>query len=136
MILAHKSWLVLQGLPGELYVDHVHPFGAACASSNAGMIANALVEIWRAEGLAPLLKNEDDLNAFRYPVEDGPFVDGRSRYAYDRDEILRCIAPLNVPWHPEKGDPFSSSTTAFIGLSWDLIQCRVVVCSNESSYII
>lgn len=120
MLPAHKPWLVLQGSPGEFYVDHVHPFGAACASSNAGMIANALVDVWRAEGVSPLLKYEDDLNAFRYPVEDGSFIDGQYRYAYDRDDILRRVAPLNVPWHPEKGDPFFSSMTTFIGLSWDL----------------
>ncbi|KIJ97633.1 hypothetical protein K443DRAFT_105324, partial [Laccaria amethystina LaAM-08-1] len=39
---SHKPWLVVQGRPNEFLIDHVHPFGAACASSNAGMIANAV----------------------------------------------------------------------------------------------
>jgi hypothetical protein len=42
---SHKPWLVLQGKPGEFYIDHNHLFGVACASSNAGMIANAVVNI-------------------------------------------------------------------------------------------
>jgi len=45
---SHKPWLVAQGHPNEFLIDHAHPFGAACASSNAGMIANAVVDIWHA----------------------------------------------------------------------------------------
>jgi len=41
----HKAWLVLQGKDNHFYIDHAHPFGASCASSNAGMIANAMVDI-------------------------------------------------------------------------------------------
>lgn len=121
----HKPWLVLQGHKDDFYIDHVHPFGAACASSNAGMIANAMVDIWITEGVKPILKYEDDLNIFRYPVQDGQFKEGHYSYAYDREEILHRIAPLKVPWHPEKGDPFFSSSTTFIGMLWDLENHRV-----------
>jgi len=89
------------------------------------MIANAMVDIWIAEGVKPVLKYEDDLNILRYPIPDGTFIDGQYRYAYDRDEILHRIAPLRVPWHPEKGDPYFSSTTTFIGMLWDLDNRRV-----------
>ena len=121
----HKAWLVLQGHTNDFYIDHAHPFGASCASSNAGMIANAMVDIWIAEGVKPVLKYEDDLNILRYPIPDGTFIDGQYRYAYNRDEILHRIAPLRVPWHPEKGDPYFSSTTTFIGMLWDLDNRRV-----------
>ena len=67
VIPAHKPWLVVQGLPGEFYVDHVHPFGSAAASSNAGMIGNAIVDIWQALGVRLTLKYEDDLKIFRCP---------------------------------------------------------------------
>ncbi|EDR04694.1 uncharacterized protein LACBIDRAFT_304015 [Laccaria bicolor S238N-H82] len=40
------------------------------------MIANAVVDIWRAEGVFPVPKYEDDLKAFRFPSPLGPFVDG------------------------------------------------------------
>jgi len=49
----HKPWLVVQGRPNNFYIDHTHPFGASCASSNAGMIANALVDIWMAQDIKP-----------------------------------------------------------------------------------
>jgi hypothetical protein len=40
-----------------------HPFGAA-AVSNAGMIGNAIVDIWEAEGIQTILKYEDELKIF------------------------------------------------------------------------
>jgi hypothetical protein len=117
---SHKPWLVLQGQPGQFYVDHAHPFGAACASSNAGMIANAVVDIWDAEGVHPVAKYEDDLKIFRVPTPTGLFTDGGYRYGYDRAEMLRRISPLNVPWHDEKGDDSFTFTTTFIGFFWDI----------------
>ena len=68
VIPAHKPWLVVQGTPGQFYVDHVHPFGSTAASSNAGMIGNAIVDIWQALGVKPTLKYEDDLKIFRQPL--------------------------------------------------------------------
>jgi hypothetical protein len=118
----HKAWLVLQGRDGRFYIDHAH---ASCASSNAGMIANAAVDIWMAEGIKPILKYEDDINVFRYPVKNGPFKDGSFTYNYDRTEALRRISSLTIPWHPKKGDPFFSSKTTFIGMYWDLDTHRV-----------
>lgn len=98
----HKPWLVVQGYAGEFFIDHAHPFGLSCASSNSGMIANAAVDIWIAEGIQPILKYEDDLNIFRCPVSDGLFRDGEYLYAYDRDSALGVISSLNIPWHPTK----------------------------------
>jgi hypothetical protein len=89
------------------------------------MIANALVDIWMAEGVKPILKYEDDINVFRFPVPDGIFVDGPCRYHYDRLEVLRRVSLLGVPWHPDKGDPFFSSLSVFIGMLWDLNSHRV-----------
>jgi hypothetical protein len=97
VIPSHKPWLVLQGAPGQFYIDHDHPFGAACASSNAGMIANALVDIWEGEGVGPIAKYEDDLNIFRIPSTKGQFTEGEFRYEYDP----RGDAPPGlVPWYP------------------------------------
>ena len=53
---SHKPWLVVQGQPGSFYIDHSHPFGAPSTSSNAGMIANAAVDIWEAEGICPICR--------------------------------------------------------------------------------
>jgi hypothetical protein len=122
---SHKPWLVLQGKPGEFYIDHNYPFGAACASSNAGMIANAVVDIWEAEGVHPIQKYEDDLKVFRFPTPDGPFIDGIYRYDYDRAEMLGRISSLNVPWQSEKGDDQFLFITTFIGFLWDIPQKTV-----------
>src|ERR1700719_1636370 len=89
---SHKPWLVVQGAPAEFYIDHNHPFGAACASSNAGMIANAVVDIWEGEGINPILKYEDDLKIFRIPSVTGSFTDGNFRYDYDREDMMRRIS--------------------------------------------
>ena len=117
---AHKPWLVVQGQPNQFYIDHSHPFGAAAASSNAGMIGNAVVDIWQAEGVRPILKYEDDLKVFRYPVLEGPFHEDGFRYDYDRAEAMSRISPLCVPWHKDKGDLHFLYITNFIGFRWDL----------------
>jgi len=127
----HKAWLVFQGHDGQFYIDHSHPFGASCASSNAGMIANAAVDIWMAEGIKPILKYEDDINVFRYPVENGPFTEGPFTYNYDRSEALHRISSLTIPWHPKKGDPFFASKSTFIGMSWDLDTHHVSLPENK-----
>jgi hypothetical protein len=108
------------GFPGQFFIDHTHPFGAACASSNAGMIANAVVNIWRAEGVFPVPKYEDDLKVFHFPSQTGTFRDGDFLYDYDRSEMLRRIHPLGVPWHDEKGDDHFLFVTTFIGFLWDI----------------
>jgi hypothetical protein len=117
---SHKPWLVVQGLPGQFLIDHTHPFGAACASSNAGMIANAVVDIWEAEGVFPVPKYEDDLKVFRIPSPTGSFRDGDFLYDYDRADMLRRIHCLSVPWHDDKGDDVFLFVTTFIRFRWDI----------------
>lgn len=89
------------------------------------MIANAMVDIWIAEGVFPLLKYEDDLSCFRIPSRDGPFKENGFRYDYDRSTMLKRISGLDIPWHPEKGDDHFSFLTIFLGLLWDLINRTV-----------
>jgi len=105
-------------------VDHVHPFGSAAASSNAGMIGNAIVDIWQALGVKPTLKYEDDLKIFRCPSPPTITTSLEHdiyQYDYDREEALRRIASLQVPWHKEKGDCEFLYQTTFIGYYWDLV---------------
>ena len=84
------------------------------------MIANAVVDIWHAEGVFPVPKYEDDLKVFRIPSPTGSFRDGDFFYDYDRAEMLRHIHPLGVPWHDEKGDDHFLFITTFIGFRWDI----------------
>jgi hypothetical protein len=123
----------VQGLPREFFIDHAHPFGAACASSNSSQPANAAIHIWAAEGVAPVPKYEDDLNAFRFPSLTGTFIDGAYSYDYDRAEMLRRIAPLDIPWHEEKGDEAFKFITTFIGFQWD-IPNKLVSLTDEKRF--
>ncbi len=116
----HKPWLVVQGRAGEFFIDHAHPFGVACASSNSSMAANCAIDIFRAVGIYPVPKYEDDLKVFRLPVAEGPYSDAGYFYSYDKAEMLRRIAPLDIPWHKEKGDDAFMFITTFIGFLWDL----------------
>jgi hypothetical protein len=84
------------------------------------MIGNAIVDIWQAEGVKPILKYEDDLKIFRFPVAAGLFHQDGFQYDYDRDEALSRISSLHVPWHKDKGDLAFLSVTNFIGFRWDL----------------
>ncbi|KAF5379454.1 hypothetical protein D9615_006559 [Tricholomella constricta] len=122
----HKPFLVVS-FKGDFYIDHVHPFGARPASSNSGQVANASVDIWHAETRPSCLffKYEDDIEAFRYPVSDGPFHEGPYHYAHDRDSVMALVADLNIPWHPEKTDTHFSTNFTYIGFSWDLVLRRV-----------
>ena len=117
----HKPWLVVKGTGEDnFYLDHCHSFGALSASSNAGMIGNAIIDIWLSEGVGPVVKYEDDCNVYRVPFLGGPFKDGPHRYAYDKHEAGRRISPLCVPWHEEKGDPDFLFMQVYIGFFWDL----------------
>jgi hypothetical protein len=118
---SHKPWLVVQGQDGEFFVDHCVPFGTSSASSIAGSVANAVVDIWQACGVEPTLKYEDDLIAFRVrllsPADNLSPFDG---YGYDSTEAARRIAPLNVPWQWEKMDGVFSANVTYIGFEWDI----------------
>ena len=75
------------------------------------MIGNVIIDIWQAEGVKPILKYEDDLKIFRYPVTAGAFEQDGFFYDYDCDEALSCISSLHVPWYKDKGDASFSYIT-------------------------
>ena len=94
----HKPWLIVQGPSREdFFINHVHPFGAASASSNAGMIDNVAMDIWIRTGVGPVVKYKDDCNVFCSPVTDGKFQAGNFFYNYDRTEALHHISSLGIP---------------------------------------
>nr|GAT53462.1 predicted protein [Mycena chlorophos] len=119
---AHKPFLVVH-FEDLFYLDHCYPFGAASASSNAGQICNALVDIWQSALTrhAAILKYEDDIPVVLYP-RPSPSADldpSRYSYAYDRDNVLLPISALNAPWHPDKTGAAFDSTFTFLGMTWD-----------------
>jgi len=117
---SHKPWLILQGHPGTFFVDHDHPFGAAGASSNAGMITNTALNIWEGKGVLLMLKYKDNLNVFHYPPANGHFIDGDFYYNYDCTEVLKRIKQLGILWPKEKGSTSFTSTMTFISFLWNI----------------
>ena len=84
------------------------------------MIANAVVDIWKAEGVSPVPKYEDNLKVFQVPSPTGVLHDGDFSFEYDHAEMLHRIASLGVPWHEEKGDNHFLFVTTFIRFCWDI----------------
>jgi hypothetical protein len=122
----HKLWFVLQGEDG-FYVDHNCPFGCSSSSSNSGMIANAGMDIWSSKGVGPIVKYEDDIDAFCFPTSGGVQPDGSFlpyAYTYDHAEAPRHVSSLCIPWHPEKGQDFDVSFT-HISFFWSIIDKQV-----------
>ena len=113
------------GVNNQFWIDHAHPFGARPASSNAGQMGNAVVDIWDAEDTDGNFKYEDDISQLQLAVKNGSFFYKGFSYRHDCGSTLDLIASLNVPWHPTKtGDQFVDIFT-FIGFLWDLINHRV-----------
>lgn len=116
----HKRLVVFQHR-GLFFIDHCVPFGLSPAAGMQGVVADAAVDILTISG-APSLKWVDDLIHFRYPRYRR--VDGEWVYDYDRRLLRELLAPLRIPWHPDKGSEFSP-TVQYVGFLWDLAQKRV-----------
>ena len=111
----HKPWLVV-GVNNQFWIDHAHPFGAHPASSNAGQMGNAVVDIWDAKDT-----DGNFISQLQLAVKNSSFFYKGFSYHHDCGSTLDLIASLNVPWHLTKtGDQFVNIFT-FISSLWDLI---------------
>lgn len=128
---AHKRWFVMQGRPGQYYIQHCCPFGARASEGNSGEIAGAMVDIWRYRKIGPVCKWADDMTIFRAPDDKKKPI----RYQYDRAEVLGRIASLGIPWHPEKGQDFSSTFT-YIGWMWNITEKSVALPEEKRKNIL
>lgn len=139
VISHHKPFLVAE-FDGGFYLDHCHPFGSASASSNAGQIFNAIMDIWAAEtgdGVDTSQgKFEDDAAKFRHPNLDGPYASEPTptphsselvtyRYRFDRDSVVAPIDSIGTPWHLTKTGKKFLDHMVYLGLYWDFIHRRV-----------
>jgi hypothetical protein len=112
----HKRRLVVRGPDGSFFINHCMPFGAALASSNTGMVSNAITNLWEAKGFGPVLKYKDNFTVFRAPISgEDPSM---WTYAYDEADTLLALALLRVPWKPSKQMDYAAEF-ASIGFWWD-----------------
>lgn len=124
----------------HLYLNHNLPFGIASAVGLQGEVAGAVLCIWDSLKIAPVKKWVDDISPFRFPSAQGAYcgISGGKiyRYDYDYDSIKQVIAPLGVPWHREKGQPFGD-VVDYLGFSWDIPSCSVTLTiSKHRKYIV
>lgn len=120
IVMAHR---------GTYWLDHALPFGLSSAAGLQGEVADAVMAIWSAMGVAPSAKWVDDVVLFRSPV---PKVLGQGdghTYLYDRELAKAIIACLGVPWHLLKGQDFDI-LFIYVGFLWDLAQ-RTVQLTDE-----
>ncbi|KAJ3991452.1 hypothetical protein F5050DRAFT_1868572 [Lentinula boryana] len=94
--------MVFADINGQFYINHCNCFGASSANSNAGMIGNAIVDIWRTRNIKSAFRYEDDFSIWRTLWENEVMVGrmGRLREArriwsvmdmVSRDlEVVRC----------------------------------------------
>ncbi|KIM64881.1 hypothetical protein SCLCIDRAFT_59433, partial [Scleroderma citrinum Foug A] len=62
----HKRFLVVM-FEDLLYLDHTLPLGLTSASGLQGEVSDAIVDIWNALNVGPMLKWVDDFVIFRSP---------------------------------------------------------------------
>jgi hypothetical protein len=122
---------VVQGTKDDFYIDHTHPFRVSSASRNAGIVGNAIIDIWISKGIGPITKYKDDFSVYHSPVLNGPFLDGDFCYAYDKEEAASRISSVGILWHQEKGDPRFLSAHVYISFFWDLTNCTVSLPSEK-----
>lgn len=120
-------------LPRTILYDHIHPFGACPASSNAGMICNATIDIWQAELHLKncLFKYEDDIHNLHFPSLAGSFYDGEFTYVHNCDSSMALILDLHIPWHPAKTGTRFLPVSTFISFEWEFPLHRVSLPENK-----
>jgi hypothetical protein len=78
---AHKCRFVVQGRPGDFYIQHCCPFGAVASESNSGQMTAATIAIWDMEGFGPSSKWSDNVSNLQYPL---------SSSGSDKDPFVYC----------------------------------------------
>lgn len=111
------------------YIDTCAPFGARSSESNAGSVANAIVDVMKAPH-AGIDANKwvDDLALFRFPL---PLIGLDTLYSCDRASLLDSIALTGTPWHPvgDKGSEFGPILD-HLGFLWS-VQSKQVGLTNK-----
>lgn len=124
----HKPYTVVS-FDGGFWLDHVHPFGCASSGGNHGEVADFTMDCWEAQDIGPGAKWVDDFVIFASPSSGSGTADDPFIYPYDLAQVKEAVAPLNIPWHPTKGQDFGQ-TFDYVGFHWDL-EDRVVSLPQE-----
>ncbi len=98
------------------YIDHNAPFGASSSGGVFGQVADAFIDICKANGIPQCTKWVDDFLFLRRPIlSSSP----NHKYSYSLDDIYKLSDPLGLPWKASKTRPFAS-VFVYLGFTWDL----------------
>lgn len=111
---------------GMFWIDHTVPFGLCSAGDIQGVIAHAIMAIWRKLGVKQSEKWVNDCVIFRQPIAVETKVEVETQlkvvvysYVYNRESAKVLVAPLGTPWHLRKGQE-PDYTFIYIGFLWNL----------------
>jgi hypothetical protein len=122
---AHKPWLGVSlrdprtGVQG-FFLDHCVPFGLGSAHGCLGMVVDAAMDIWEAVSRRGLRAKKwvDDVVAAQVPrTDEAPLT---------KAGALGLLAPLRIPWHPDKGQEFADEVD-YLGFHWSLADKTVAL---------
>lgn len=117
----------------QIWIDHAASFGGASSNGMFGRPGDAIVAIYKFNGVEDLLKWVDDDIFFRYPTSPSSFAPWL--YSYDESLIFNIAIDLGWPWAPDKFRPFAF-LFLYLGFEWDLIEKIVSIpLSKRSKYL-
>ena len=106
-------------IAGLVHLDHCLNFGTSPCPGVWGRIADAMVEIYKANSIDKVIKWVDNFVFFRSPMDPTGIRSMVLNYSYDESTIQSIAEGLGWPWAPKKCFPFSSTFT-YISFLWDL----------------
>ena len=78
---------------------------------HVGTYSDAMVEIYKANGINKVIKWVDNFVFFRSPMDPTGIRSTVLNYSYDESTIQSIAEGLGWPWAPKKCFPFSSTFT-------------------------
>jgi hypothetical protein len=110
----------------KVHMDHCCCFGCTSSSGIFGRAADAIVVIYKHNGVDAIIKWADDFTFWRFPIL--PSISGPWHYSYDESLIWRIGEDLGWPWSTKPGKciPFASSFR-YLGFDWDLVTKSVAL---------
>lgn len=112
----------------QVWIDHAASFGGASSNGLFGRPGDAIVAIFKFNGIPDLLKWVDDYIFFRYP--SFPSSTGPWQYPFDASIIFRIALELGWPWALEKFRDFAF-IFLYLGFQWDLTEKLVIIPLNK-----
>ncbi|KAG9040891.1 hypothetical protein FS837_012979 [Tulasnella sp. UAMH 9824] len=123
----HRRFLVVSLGPENHWIDKTCPFGLSNAAGLEGEVADATVDLIRASFHVPFCgKWVDDIAPSQIPIESTTNPDGSKTfvYSFSIQDVVDAIAPLGIPWAPNKLVDFST-LFHYVGFEWDTVSRTV-----------